>query len=311
MQQEGENSIFEKYYETDYGYMLLGESEKILSSILCPSDISQVNLIFTSPPFPLNRAKKYGNTTGKDYLKWVCELGPVFKGLLAQDGSLVIELGNAWEQGLPIQSTLPIETLLALKQSGEFNLCQEFIYYNPAKLPSPVEWVNKRRIRVKDSFTRFWWLSNTPYPKANNLKIIEEYSMQMKKLLKSGKYNSGLRPSEYSIGTSSFAKDNGGAIPSNVLIVSNTVSNDEYIRYCKKNGLSIHPARMPREIVEFFVKFLTDEGDLVFDPFAGSNTTGFVAEILSRKWVAIEASEEYIKGSMGRFEKILYAVKGE
>ena len=42
----------------------------------------------------------------------------------------------------------------------------------------------------------------------------------------------------------------------------------------------IHPARMPADLVEFFVKFVTDENDLVFDPFGGSNTTGAVAENL-------------------------------
>ena len=123
----------------------------------------------------------------------------------------------------------------------------------------------------------------------------------MKKLIKAGKYNSGKRPSEYTIGESSFLIDNGGAIPSNVLIAANTTSNDDYIKYCKENNLDIHPARMPKELAEFFIKFLTDEDDLVLDPFAGSNTTGATAEKLKRRWISIEASEEYIKGSLGRF----------
>ena len=37
-------------------------------------------------------------------------------------------------------------------------------------------------------------------------------------------------------------------------------------------------------IVEFFIKFLSKEGELVMDPFAGSNTTGAVAERLKRRW---------------------------
>jgi site-specific DNA-methyltransferase (cytosine-N4-specific) len=298
-------NTYKKYYQTKYGTVLLGECEKILSLKVSPIETAKVNLIFTSPPFPLNRAKRYGNMTGKEYLNWISKLGPLFKKILAPDGSIVIELGNAWDKGAPTHSTLPIESLLELKNSGEFNLCQEFIYYNPARLPSPIEWVNKKRIRVKDSFTRFWWLSSTPYPKANNLNIVEEYSKQMKKLIKSGKYNSGSRPSEHSIGKSSFAKDNGGAIPSNVLIASNTISNDQYTKYCKNKGLTIHPARMPTEVVEFFIKFLTDENDLVLDPFSGSNTTGSIAEKLHRKWISIEASEEYIKGSLGRFTNII------
>lgn len=298
-----EHSPFKKYYETEHGKMIWGKCEDVLS--LYPTDFNScVNLLFTSPPFPLNRAKKYGNMAGQEYLQWISKLGPLFRKILVPNGSLVIELGNAWEQGLPVHSTLPIETLLELKKSGEFNLCQEFIYYNPAKLPSPIEWVNKRRIRVKDSFTRIWWLSSSAYPKADNNKVKEAYSKQMKKLIKSGKYNSGKRPSEYTIGERSFLKDNGGSIPSNVLIASNTTSNDDYIKYCKEKQLDIHPARMPKEIVDFFIKFLTDENDLVLDPFAGSNITGRVAENLQRRWVAIETSEDYIKGSMGRFSHV-------
>lgn len=296
--------IYKKYYETNYGSMFQGMCENVISNYLLKKNFEPVNLLFTSPPFPLNRAKRYGNMTGGEYLEWISSLGPIFGNLLAPDGSIVIELGNAWETGVPAHSTLPIEALLNFKKSGDFSLCQEFIYYNPAKLPSPVEWVNKRRIRVKDSFTRIWWLSKTPYPKANNHNIKEEYSKQMLKLLKSGKYNSGKRPSEYSIGEESFARDNGGAIPSNVLIASNTSSNDDYIRYCKDKQIVIHPARMPIEIAGFFIKFLTEENDLVFDPFAGSNTTGAAAEKLYRKWLSVEVSEEYIRGSLGRFSNV-------
>jgi site-specific DNA-methyltransferase (cytosine-N4-specific) len=295
---------YRKYYTTICGEMYFGKCENILSNYLSIPDFKHINLLFTSPPFPLNRAKRYGNMTGKEYLEWIATLGPIFKRLLAPDGSIVIELGNAWESGIPAHSILPIETLLELKKSGDFVLCQEFIYYNPAKLPSPIEWVNKRRIRVKDSFTRIWWLSNSPYPKANNNNIKEEYSQQMKKLIKSGKYNAGKRPSEYVIGENSFSIDNGGAIPSNVLIASNTNSMDDYLLYCKENELEIHPARMPKEIVDYFIKFLTDEGDLILDPFAGSNMTGSEAEKFKRLWMSIETSENYIKGSIGRFQSV-------
>ena len=58
---------------------------------------------------------------------------------------------------------------------------------------------------------------------------------------------------------------------------------------------------MPPEVMEFFVRFLTDEGDLVFDPFAGSNTTGTVAEIIDRRWLSCEIDWGYAATSIGRF----------
>lgn len=142
----------------------------------------------------------------------------------------------------------------------------------------------------------------------------------MKQLLKKQKYNSGNRPSEHVISEKGFLKDQGGSIshnffemdaidenrevrlPFNVLSYSNTNSNDYYMKACRKNNIIPHPARMNQGIVSFFVNFLTDENDLVFDPFAGSNTTGATAEKLKRKWLTIEIDREFADQSVYRFE---------
>jgi site-specific DNA-methyltransferase (cytosine-N4-specific) len=200
-------------------------------------------------------------------------------------------------------STLALEALLEFKRAGKLRLIQQFIVHNPARLPSPAQWVNVERIRVKDSFTHIWWLAPSDRPYADNRSVLTPYSVAMKGLLKSKRYNAGPRPSEHRVGKRSFLKDNGGAIASNVLSFSNTSSNDAYQEYCRKNELKPHPARMQREVAAFFVKFLTRRGDMVLDPFAGSNTTGAVAEVLRRKWVSIEANRHYIRGSRGRFSK--------
>jgi len=290
------------YYKTAGGVLYKGSSEHLLKK-LKKKYAGKVKLIFTSPPFPLNRKKKYGNLTGDEYLKWIAKFSKLFSGFLTQDGSIVIEIGNAWNSGIPTTSTLPMETLLHFKNCGKYHLCQEFIYYNPARLPSPVQWVNIERIRVKDAFTRFWWLSKTPFPDANNSRILIPYGKKMLQLLNSKKYNAGKRPSEHTIGEKSFCKNNNGAIPPNVIIASNTTPYDNYITYCRNNNFEIHPARMPDKVVELFIKFLTKKNDIVLDPFAGSNVTGATSERLGRKWLSIEVNENYIKGSIGRFTK--------
>ena len=263
---------------------------------------NKINLIFTSPPFPLNRKKKYGNLNGAEYVKWLTNITIALKDYLTNDGSFVIEIGNSWEETEPVMSTLPLETLLAIKNKGGFKLCQQFVWFNTAKLPTPTQWVNIERTRVKDSFTNIWWLSKTSNPKANNKNVLEEYSNSMKKLLRTKKYNSGIRPSEHDIGKKSFLKNNGGAIPSNILIGANTTSNSIYLNRCKEKGITPHPARMPKFIAKFFIQFLTEKNDLVLDPFAGSNTTGDVSESLRRKWISIEIDKNYIIGSKERFE---------
>jgi DNA modification methylase len=289
-------------YRTKFGRMYKGNCEEVLTKTPGLTRLKgKIQLIFTSPPFPLNKKKRYGNFKGKHYIKWLVSFASVFREYLAPRGSIVIELGNAWVAGSPVMSTLPIKALLRFLESANLNLCQEFICFNPAKLPSPAQWVTVERQRVKDAFTRTWWMSPSERPKASNRRVLAEYSPSMLRLLATRKYNSGTRPSEHRIGKTSFLKKYRGAIPPNVITASNTSSSDAYQKYCRQRGLTVHPARMPDKLAEFFVKFLTTKGDIVLDPFAGSNVTGSVAERLKRRWIAIEANAEYVEGSKGRF----------
>lgn len=291
-------------YKTSLGKCFNGKSEDVLAALDSKDLHGGVDLIFTSPPFPLNKKKKYGNHTGQEYIDWIAGFADRFKAILKPTGSIVMEVGNAWEPGNPVMSTLSLKALLAFLEKGNFHLCQQFIWNNPARLPSPAQWVNIERIRVKDSFTHLWWMSPSPRPKADNRNVLKAYSSSMEDLLRRKKYNSGSRPSEHKIGEESFLKNNGGAIPSNVITLSNTSANGNYMDYCRKKYITLHPARMPSGLAEFFINFLTDPGDIVLDPFAGSNTTGAAAESLGRQWIAIEANKPYIRGSRGRFPEI-------
>lgn len=289
-------------YRTALGFCLKGKSEELLRSPEIISPLKrQVDLIFTSPPFPLNRKKKYGNLKGEAYVEWLASFSDIFRSLLKPKGSIVIELGNAWEPGKPAMSTLALKALLGLQEAGKFTLCQQLIWYNPARLPSPAQWVNVERIRLKDAYTLLWWMSKTDRPHADNRRVLTEYSPSMKELLAKQKYNNGKRPSEHNIGKKSFLKNNSGAIPSNVISMANTQSNSEYQEYCREHDLQPHPARMPSGLAEFFIKFLTKPNMLVLDPFGGSNTTGAAAEKLGRRWISIEPDDDYIAGSRGRF----------
>ena len=276
----------------------------------------KIDLIFTSPPFNLIKKKKYGNEYGQEYIEWLSEFSQPLTNLLTEKGSIIIEMGNSWEKGEPTFSTIPIESLLKFKEKSNLFLCQEFICHNPARIPSPAQWVTVKRIRVKDSFTRLWWLSKTPFPKADNKNVLKEYSLSMKKKLKTGNMNTGVRPSGHKI-TENFNKNNGGSIPpsfldfdsdeflfgsvENSLSISNSSRQNGYNSFCRDNNLEPHPARIQPDLIEFFVRFLTDENDIVFDPFGGSNTTGMVSEKLNRRWVSCDKQLDYIKGSLIRF----------
>lgn len=307
---------------TDFGAIYCADSIEFLRDNI-DHFREKFNLIITSPPFPLNRKKKYGNYSGEAYRGWFRSLAPLFSELLAPDGSIVIEMGNSWVPGRPVQSTLHLEALLAFVNhvDADLRLCQEFICYNPARLPSPAEWVTKRRIRVTDSYTHVWWIAKTDYPKADNKNVLRPYSRSMHKLLSRGTYNSGSRPSEHNIGATSFLSNHGGSITPNFLELepldpdrdlrtpnafshANTASTSRYLSECRRLGLRPHPARMPIRLANFFIEFLTDPHDHVLDPFAGSGTTLVAAESHSRKWTGVELDPSYVAQAKLRIDTL-------
>jgi hypothetical protein len=205
-------------------------------------------------------------------------------------------------KGVPARSLYNFRVLIRMVDEVGFHLAEDFYWFNPSKLPSPIEWVNKRKMRVKDSINTVWWFSKTEWPKADVTKVLAPYSDRMKKLIEDPAkfYTPKLRPSGHDIGAS-FGKDNGGAIPPNLLQIPNSESNGAYAMGCKAVGGKTHPARFPAKLPEFFIRMLTEPNDLVVDIFGGSNTTGQVAEAEGRRWMSFEMEPEYVALSAFRF----------
>lgn len=287
-------------YETQWGTAIVGDSLEVMRAL--PPD--SVDLVMTSPPFALKRKKEYGNKDAHEYVAWFEPFALEIFRILKPAGSFVIDIGGTWNVGSPTRSLYQYELLIRLVE--RFQFAQEFFWHNPGKLPSPAEWVTVRRVRVTDAVNTVWWLSKTEWPKADNRRVLRPYSESMKNLISQG-YKARLRPSGHDISTK-FQKDHGGSIPHNLLQIANTDSNSQYLRTCKEQGVKPHPARFPHALPEFFIKFLTDSGDMVLDPFAGSNVTGRAAEDLRRHWLAIELSEPYLAASQYRFSPQLSLV---
>lgn len=304
---------FEPFFTTSLGSAYLADGLGLLRAV--PD--SSVNVVVTSPPYALHFKKEYGNAEKSDYIGWFLPFAREIHRVLTDDGSFVLNIGGSYNAGTPTRSLYHLKLLIALVEDVGFHLAQECFWYNPAKMPVPAEWVNVRRIRVKDSVEYVFWLAKTPWPKASNRRVLKPYSPDMERLAKRG-VRATIRPSGHAI-KASFSNDQaGGAIPSNVveeplleadstasnlLKFGNNAANDPYTLRCKEAGVKIHPARFPSALPQFFLNLLTEPGDLVIDPFAGSNTTGAVAESLDRRWIAIERVEEYLAASKFRFEQ--------
>jgi site-specific DNA-methyltransferase (cytosine-N4-specific) len=285
-------------YCTSKGKAYVGDSLKLLSEL----QDNSIDLVMTSPPFALRRQKAYGNVEETEYVDWIKPFGKEVFRVLKESGSFVLDLGGSYRSGIPSRSLYNFRVLLTFCDEIGFHLAEDFYWFNPAKLPSPIEWVNKRKIRAKDSVNTVWWFSKTEFPKADVRKVLAPYSDRMKKLIEDPEsfYKPKKRPSGHDI-SAGFGKDNGGAIPSNLLLIPNTDSNSCYLRLCKELEIQRHPARFPAELPAFFIKMLTDENDIVLDIFGGSNTTGFAAEALSRSWLTIELDSQYVSSSVLRF----------
>ncbi len=281
-------------YETQFGAAYVGDSLELMKGLSSGS----VQLIVTSPPYALHFQKEYGNVAKHDYVDWFLPFGREMFRVLAKDGSLILNIGGSYNSGEPTRSLYHFRLLIELCDTVGFNLAQELFWYNPAKLPAPAEWVNVRRIRVKDSVEYLWWLSPSAWPAADNREVLVSYSKDMERLIERG-FEPKQRPSGHNI-TPKFGQRNEGAIPSNLILRGNNDSNSAFMRLSKERGVQ-HPARFPAAIPEFFVKLLTQQGDLVLDPFAGSNTTGHAAESLERRWLAFEVVEDYLRASALRF----------
>lgn len=294
------------------GAAFLGDSLEIMRHL--PDD--SIDLIFTSPPFALRRKKAYGNHPAETYVAWFLEFAREFRRVLKDTGSLVIDIGGSWNPGEATKSLYHYKLLIALVEEVQFHLAQEVFWYNPARLPTPAEWVCIKRTRLKDAVNMVWWLSKTTNPTADNRRVLTQYKAGQRALINGSGYNEGTRPSEHVI-SDKFGINNGGAIPpnyldedlldslvrENLLRAANTSASDPYLKGCKQINAALHPARIPAALPEFFIRLLTEPGGIVLDPFAGSNVTGAVAEGLGRQWVAMEQDANYLFASQTRFVK--------
>ena len=212
-------------YTTDSGAAYQGDSRELLKEL--PDD--SIDLIVTSPPFALQHQKEYGNEDQDGYNDWFMEFIPEVRRVLQPHGSFVVEIGGAFKRGYPERSTYQFQLLNRIVEEGNMHLAQDFYWYNPAKLPNPIEWVNVRKIRVTDAVTHIWWLTpeinkdsavkegEHPHPEATTQRVLQEYSDSQKQLMETGDYNDGKRSSGWNIDSESFANKNEGSIPDNLL----------------------------------------------------------------------------------------------
>jgi site-specific DNA-methyltransferase (cytosine-N4-specific) len=267
---------------TAQGAIARGDAREVLREHV--PDAS-VDLILSSPPFGMIDPGEDEAERSHAYREWFRPLGEQFRRVLKDSGSLVLELGGVWLPAQPTRGLYHFELLVMLCRELGFHLAQEFYSFNPRHRGRRSRWADVEHVRVRDCVHCLWWLSRTPWPKANTRRVNRRSAPD-------------LRPA--ATAAQAAGPPAGRALP-NLLAVPPAEASPGYLAYCAEHGLPPHPARFPAELPEYFIRLLSEPGDLVLDPFAGSCVTGEVAQRLGRRWLCIELDGEYLQGAVGRF----------
>ena len=291
-------------YATDLGMALWGNCQTVFSGDMSENLIS---LVLTSPPYPLKRPRAYGNAPTSEYVDWLCSaIEPILKNL-QRGGSICLNLGNdVFISGTPARSTYLERLVIAFEDRFGLYKMDMIPWVNPCKPPGPMQWASKTRQQLNAGWEPIYWFTNDPkHCQSNNNRILEPHSEAHLAFVKKGGMKQRRVNSDgaYYLKEGAYSKVTEGKIPRNVISLShNCADQRQYKIAARSAGLQAHGAAFPVALAEKLISFLTEKGDLVVDPFAGSNTTGKAAEKLGRRWIASDIVYEYVVGSALRFD---------
>lgn len=286
-------------YSMDDGLAFLGHAEEVAGAI----EPESLSLIMTSPPYPVvNRA--YGRFGMAEWLDWMGDLVGLWKDLLRKDGTLAINLMDVHVPGSPMLSTYVERfTLDAVDRHG-MHLAGRMPWHSPTKLAN-LEWAVKRRVALKNTVEHVILLSKTPNPAWDTRRLPPQpYADRTESQRRSDAARRGTvkRPGGYQINEAAFGAQGEGGIPHNLIISGGVGGGGTYAKRCRAAGITPHPARFPEELPRKVILLATEPGQVVYDPMAGSNTTGKVALDLGRRFISSEPVLEYARASAFRFD---------
>lgn len=279
---------------SEHGAFLWANAEDALGIL----ERGSIDLLMTSPPYPLLRPKEYGNVRSSEWVDWMLSLCARWCKLLTPDGSMMLNIGACWKPGVPAQQLHTERLLVRLEDELGVHLLQRLDWHSPTKLPTPLSWVGIQRMRVTSSVEPLLWLSPNPNAKGNNRHVLRPYSAGGLRSI--DKPRTKRRPSGIQFGARSFM-DRGGSIPSSLISATPTgVEESRYRKSLRDQGRKPHPAVLPAAVARFGIQLATDPEDLIYDPFAGSGTVPIEAIKLGRRAIASERSRQYLEGALLR-----------
>lgn len=266
-----------------------------------------IAVCITSPPYPLAKARAYGNVSAQEWVDWICRhLEPVIKRLIP-GGSIAINISNdIFIPGLPARSTYRERFVIAMEDRFGLYKMDDIPWVNDSKPPGPYQWASRERMQLNTGYEPILVFCNDPLRSfACNKRVLEPHSVSHQKLIAKGGEQRARQNSDgaYRVRVGAYANPTEGRIPKNVLRFGHSCPDQRRLRkLAKAAGLPVHGASMPLRLAIFLVKFLSRPGDLVVDPFGGTLTTPKACELLGRFWLATEIMAEYLLAGGFRFD---------
>lgn len=253
-----------------------GDVEKFLSYF--DASKNPVNLVVTSPPY--NIGKEYEQRKSlNEYLEWQENIIRKVVCCVADGGSVCWQVGNYIENGhiVPLDIELhPIFRSLGLK------------------LRNRIVWRFGHGLHSKKRFSGryemvLWYTKGDSYTfNLDDVRVDSKYPAKRHyKGPKAGTVSSNPKGKNPEDVWEEFAGDLW-KIPN---VKANHIEKTE------------HPCQFPVGLVDRLTLALTNENDLIFDPFMGVGTTGVSAALRNRKFIGCELSSSYVKLAEKRIEE--------
>jgi len=287
---------------TDLGVAIWGSCLDVFGGLE-----ESIAVCITSPPYPLAKARAYGNVTVHEWVDWICRhLEPIIKRLVP-GGSLAVNVSNdVFEPGLPSRSTYRERFVIAMEDRFGLHKMDEKIWQNESKAPGPYQWASRKRMQLNTGYEPVYVFCNDPLKSfASNQRVLQPHSAEHLRLIQGGGEKRARTNSDgaYRIRQGAFSNETAGRIPKNVLSFGHADKENRRLQaLARRQGLPPHGASMPLALAIFLVQFLSRPGDLVVDPFGGTLTTAKACEMLGRLWLASEIMAEYVYLGGHRFD---------
>jgi len=244
---------------------------------------NSVDLVITSPPYAdiINYGKNISIKKPQEYCDWLLPLFNDIQRVLKPSGSFILNINDNCKNGL--RNPFIYELIYRSQKETKLKFYDTYIWHKRNGIPNG----GKRRFRNTTEFI-FHFVKNQKELKFYMDRVLEDTNIETKKRFErnglfkpQGNIIDGVRL--YDVERDLVVKDR--VRPDNVFRFSTAgAARDNHIK---------HPAPYHRQLPEYFIKFLTDEGDVVLDPFAGIGTTGLPCKDMNREFIGYELNEKY------------------